>query len=392
MSTQTTESVQDPEHLSRARRRRVQRMLTQLRADEREAFLEELAHAVSPSIDLYLFAALAGLAIGLGFRFEQRALLVGGALLAPRMTPVAGLALAAVSGSARFFLRILISLGVAAALLAVTAGLSGGVGAGPDSTSILAAGHTKINLVDFALLLIGSVVLAATLARGSRVARLPSVAVGYELLMPLGAASVGIGRGEPGLWQGALLTFALHLTWAVVAGLATLAVLGFRPLVGSGHSLTVAIGLMGLIGLLSALGLGASVLAAAPTPTPAPTATPTGTPTPTGTITPTPTRTPTPTVSPTPTNTATATPTPPPPQAVIFGSGIAGVFLRDAPNGLPIGGLLEGTQLDLLSGPAQIDGQSWWQVRTPDGQVGWVLSGYVATVTPTPSATASPTP
>jgi hypothetical protein len=392
MTAQMTEPLSDPDHLSRARRRRVQRMLTQLRADEREAFLEELAHEVSPSIDLYLFAALAGLAIGLGFRFEQRALLLAGALLAPRMAPVAGLALASVSGSGRFFLRLLVSLAVAAGLLALTAGLAGSLAPGPQATTILASGHTKINLVDFGMLLVGSVILANTLARGSRVARLPSVAVGYELLMPLGAAAVGIGRGEPGLWQGALLTFALHLTWAVVAGLATLAALGFRPLVGSGHSLTVAIGLMAVIGLLGALGLGASVLAAAPTPTPTATQTPTGTPTSTGTITPTPTRTPTPTASATPTITPTATATPPLPQAVISGSGVAGVFLRDAPNGLPIGGLLEGTLLDLVSGPVAVGEQLWWQVRTPEGIVGWVLSGYVATVTPTPTSSPSATP
>jgi hypothetical protein len=386
------EPLDDPEGLSRARRRRVGRMLTQLRADEREAFLEDLAREVSPGVELFMFAALAGVAIGLGFRFEQRALLLLGALVAPRMAPVAGLALAAVSGSTRFFLRMLASLGVAVLFLAVTAGISGGLVAPAGSSEILASGHMRLNLVDFAVLLGGSILLARALAQGSRVARLPSVAVAYEVLLPLGAAAVGFAHGEPGLWQGALLTFGLHLTWAVVAGLGTLAALGFRPLVGSGHSLAAAIGLMAVLGLLGAFGLGASVLAAAPTPTPTPTPTATGTPTgtPTRTLTPTPSASPT--TSATPTITATSTPTPPPPIGIIFGTGTSGVFLRQAPNGLPIAGLLEGDVVAILSGPVTQGEGLWWEVRTRDGTTGWVLGGFLATITPTPTVTRTATP
>ncbi|HEX9680029.1 MAG TPA: SH3 domain-containing protein [Anaerolineales bacterium] len=390
MTTQVTEPLHDPDRLSRARRRRVQRMLTQLRADEREAFLEELAHEVSPGIDLFVFAALAGVAIGLGFRFEQRGLLLLGALLAPRMAPVAGLALAAVSGSTRFFLRLLASLGVAAALLAVTSGVSGGLGASAGGSAILGYGHTRLNLVDFGVLLGGSILMARALAQGSRVARLPSAAVAYEVLLPLGAAAVGLVRGEPGLWQGALLTFGLHLTWAIVAGVGTLAFVGFRPLVGSGHSLAAAVGLMAVVGLLSAVGLGASVLAAAPTPSPTPTATATGTATPTATRTHTPTPSRTATATSTPTRTGTPTATPPPPLGVVFGTGVSGVFLRQAPNGIPIAGLLEGEVVEILSGPTRLGDGLWWEVRTADGTVGWVLGGYLATITPTPTRTATP--
>ena len=104
MNSQTTEPLHDPDYLSRARRRRTRRMLTQLQADEREVFLEWLAHQTSPTVAFFIYALLAGLFIGVGFRFDQRALLIAGALLAPSMGPVAGMALAAVSGSLRFFI------------------------------------------------------------------------------------------------------------------------------------------------------------------------------------------------------------------------------------------------------------------------------------------------
>ncbi|NIS81043.1 MAG: DUF389 domain-containing protein [Anaerolineales bacterium] len=396
MSPQTTESLNTPERLSRARRRRARRMLTQLRADEREAFIEELAHAVSPSIELFLYALLAGLVIGLGFRFDQRALLIAGALVAPRMAPITGLALAAVSGSPRFFLRTLAALAVSLALLSLIAGLSGSLLSAETPELLLARGHTSLNWIDFALVFVGAILMAVSLTRTQRIPALASVAVAYELALPLGAAAVGLAHGLPDLWRGALLTFGLHLTWAIVVGLGTLVVLGFRPLTGYSHSLAAAIVLMGIIALASALGLGVSVMASLPTPTPTPTITPTPSATPTASMT----STVTPTYSVTPSSTAspTSTPTvtPLPPLAIVFRTGDLGGFLRDAPQGEIIGFVEEGDTLSVIGGPEEIGGGVWWLVRTEEGQEGWLLGVLLATITPTstanPTLTPTPTP
>jgi len=385
MTHPTPEPSSSTDRLMRARQRRASRMLTQLRADEREAFLEDLARLVTPGFDLYLRLLLAGLLLGVGFRLDQRALLMAGVLVAPVMAPVVGLALASVSGSARFFLRELGSLAVGFALLTVAAGLTGGLGLPAGESSILAASHVKLNLIDFALLLGGSVVLSFVLARRSQLSALASVAVGYELLLPLAAAGIGLVSNDPEMWGGALLIFGLHLTWAILAGMGTLVVLGFRPLVGGGRSLSVAVVLVGLMGLLSAVGLGASVIAAAPTPTPTPTATPTATATGTPTVTPTGTRTSTPTATASPTATMTGTATPFPPKAIVYGGGNAGVILRDAPNGNLVAGLFHGQPLEIIGGPQRLGEQIWWQVRTSDGREGWMLGTYLATLTPTPT-------
>ena len=76
MSTQSSEPFDPLDRHSAARRRRARRMLTQLRADEREAFLEGLAQLVTPDVSFFLRALAAGLLIGFGFRLDQRALLV----------------------------------------------------------------------------------------------------------------------------------------------------------------------------------------------------------------------------------------------------------------------------------------------------------------------------
>ena len=252
MNPENFEPSDDYPELARARRRRARRMLTQLRADEREAYLEDLAHIVSPSIELYLLALISGALIGLGFRFDQLVLLVGGALLAPRMGTLTGLSLASVSGSPRFFGRTVIATLISLTLTAVSAGLAGGIGIRTDAGLMLTAGYTGVNLLDFLMLLAGAVLMAVILVREERISPLASTAAAYEILLPLGAAAIGVVTGNADLITGGLLTFGIYTTWATVAGMITLALLGFRPLTGGNHSIAAAIGLMGLIGVLSA--------------------------------------------------------------------------------------------------------------------------------------------
>ena len=380
-----SEPIPEADRRDRARLRRARRRISQLQATEREAFLDRLANAVTPGPGFFLYALLCGALIGLGFRYDQRALLVAGALLAPRLGSVVGLSLAAVSGSLRFFLRMFVALALGVLLVAVAAGLAFGLALELDTNSLLPYEHTKLNLVDFGLLLTGAVIMAIVLARSERIAGVASVAVAYELFLPLGAVAVGFVLGEPELIEGATLTFVLHLTWAVAAGLFTMVLMGFRPLTGSGRSLAAAIVMMGLLGVVSALGFGTSVLAALPTPTPTPTLTPTATATATATATPTvtPTSTATATATSTATNTPTLTPTPP--LAIVLGTNFQGAILRDAPDGLPVDFVAERESLLVIGGPEQSTGQLWWLVRKEDGAEGWLLGDFLATVTPTGS-------
>jgi uncharacterized membrane protein len=390
MTMQSSEPLNNPDYQSPARRRRARRMLTQLRADEREVFLEDLAHIVTPGVEFYLFALLAGLLIGLGFRFNQFTLLVVGALVTPRLGPLLGMALAAVSGSLRFFLRMLASLLVAFAILAAAAGLATWLGGSHSESLLLAYGYTSLNLVDFIVVLAAAGLMAYRLAREERRAALPSAALAYELALPISAVAIGIFFGQPDLWQGALMRFGLNLTWAVVVAVAVFAILGFRPLTGSSHSLTVAIVLMAVVVLISTVGLGASVIASLPTPTPSPTATPTASKTPTASHTPTITPTASATPTDTPTATSTKTPTSTPPAAIVIRTGGIGAIVRQTPEpaGVHVGYLIEGDQILVIGGPVDVGEEVWWLVRFTSGEgellQGWLLGELLATVTPTP--------
>ena len=115
-----------------------------------------------------------------------------------------------------------------------------------------------------------------------------------------------------------------------------------------------------------------------PTPTPTPTATPTVTPTPTPTATPTPT--------------PTATPTPEIKQVATVVNVNTAVNMRSGPSTSHtlIGTVAKGTKCEVLSKSGD-----WYQLKTPQGKIGYIRGDYLkvesVTVTPTPTPTPTPT-
>src|SRR5512135_3084203 len=81
-------------HLPRARRRRSHRMFVLPGAEERAALLDDLARRASPSFEFFLFALFCGAVLGAAYLLDFPALLLLGLLLAPLLTPWAGLTLA----------------------------------------------------------------------------------------------------------------------------------------------------------------------------------------------------------------------------------------------------------------------------------------------------------
>ena len=118
MSLPTAEQFpNDPENLPPARKRRAKRLLAPIDSDERAAFLAELAYRLSPSFDFFLFSLASSAVLAIGIMLDEPALLLLGALIAPMMVPVVGLALATIIGSFRFFFRSLAALLVGSAMV-----------------------------------------------------------------------------------------------------------------------------------------------------------------------------------------------------------------------------------------------------------------------------------
>lgn len=394
MNFSRTEQIPDnPDDLPPARRRRARRLLAPLDTDERANFLEKLAHRASPSFDFFLLSLISGTVLSLGLMVDASALLVLGAILAPFMAPVVGLSLGTVLGSARHFLRSLVGLLIGSLLVFLSGWITSTI-----ARSLLLRDlyqvhtHAQLSWSDFLVLALGAIITSATLAQseshGSRFPpALPSVALAYELYLPLTVAGFGLGSGIPHLWPDGLVIFALHLAWSALLGAITLAIMGFRPLTLFGYTLGGVVALLGVILLIGISGAGAVVGAHVGLPTPVPTSTPTLTATPTQTPTPvppTPTFTPTATLTPTLTPTPTYTPTATPILAAIRTDLSEGVRIRVEPGGDTIGFVANDTLIILLPETVELDGVFWVHAITPDGTQGWIVQSLVVRVTATP--------
>jgi hypothetical protein len=373
-------------------------LLAPLDADERAAYLDELAHRSSPSFDFFIFSLLSAAVLSAGILFDAPALLVLGALAAPLMAPAVGIALGTVIGSVRFFLRSLVGLALGSLLVFLV-----GAGAGlltqylPPSELSQAYLHARLSWPNLLVLAAGAVLTTATMLHTEHNPALPSAALAYELYLPLVVAGYGLTSGEPHLFPDGLVVFAVHLSWSALLGALTLAVLGYRPLTLFGYTLGGVVALVGVILLIGLSGAGAAFGGNFALPTPVPTATATLTSTPTRTQTPVPpTATPTVTLTPTltPTHTITPTPTPTPQFSLVVAENNQGGLLRAEPGGEVIGSYLNGTVMQVLPETAELNGAIWVQVIAPDGSEGWMLQALLTptTLTPTPESTATGTP
>lgn len=390
----------DPDRLPPARRRRAHRLLAPLEADERAAFLDTIAHRTYPSFDFFLFSLLAGAVFGIGYLLDSPPFLLLGALVAPLMAPAVGVALGTVTGSIGFFLRNLIGILIGSALVFGVGLLTGYVAQIWLPLDFNQAHlQARISWVNFLILALGTILTTASLVRQESTPELPSVALAYELYLPLVAAGIGLGSGAPFLWPDGLVVFALHLSWSALLGALTLLILGFRPLTLFGYTLGGVVSLIGALVLIGITGAGAAfggnLAIPTPVPTPTPTATPTLTPVPpTDTPVP-PTATPTLTLTPTRTPTLTRTPTPTatPILALVDAGEEGGAHLRAEPGyqAASVKILANGTLLKVLPDlPAEGGGVFWVHVETPDGEVGWIVQTLLATATPSPDWTSSP--
>lgn len=391
----TEQTPDDPKQLPPARRRRNQRLLIPHSADEQDAFVDKIAHRVSPSFDFFLISLLAGLVIGLGLWIDKPAILILGVGLAPVIAPLVGISLGVISGATRFFWRNLGGFLIASGLVFLIGTLTGYAAAQWGHPALTQAVlHTQLAWHHFVLLAFGAIQTTRSLVRQKDHLLIASVALTYELYLPLTAAGFGWGSGDAALiWPDGLVVFAVHFAWAAILGVLTLLVLGFRPLTLFGYTVGGVVTLIGIILLIGFSAAGIAVGGEVAVPTSVPSATNTPSVTPSVTLTPVP-PTQTPTRTATPSQTLTPSRTPPPSPTPIYAivettEEYGGAYVRQSPgfDSRVLTSVLNGTTIEILDEePQEQDGKFWLQVRALDEFEGWMLRSAltVATLTPNP--------
>ncbi len=400
----TDQFPDDPEDLTPARRRRADRGLVPEDLVGIADDIEDLAHKTIPSFDFFLFSLLAAAIITASILVDSPALLILGALAAPVMAPFIGISLGTATGSLKFFSQRLAGSLVASGFVFLV-GVLGGYASLVLKTSQVQflIYNARVSWTHLVLLIAGTALSVISLKKQGQTPTLPSVAIAYELYVPLAIAGFGFGSGQPHLWPDGLVLYGIHLAVVAITGTVVFMLLGIKPLRFIGYTLGSLIAILSILGVIGLSSAGAVVGGKIAMPTLEPTATLTGTPAPpTSTATetpipPTPTLTPTvPTVTftPLPTETSTATPKPTPFYAEIAVSEeFAGAYIRSEPSldSQILTSLVNGSVIEILDPSPSFDeqGRNWLNIRfvNEDGleEDGWIIENLLLISTPQPN-------
>jgi hypothetical protein len=368
---------------------------------------------------MFIYAALCGAILGLGYVIDSQALLLFGVLIAPLLLPWVGMLLATITGSLRFFFETLMALLVSAAIVFVI-GFVAGIAARPfmPHTFNEAFLHSRLWWPDLLILALGAVILTVSFVRSEAKPFLPSVVLAYEFFLPVGAGGFGLGTGVGDLWPHGLLVFIVHFSWACMFGLFTLVALRFMPASAAAFlfSAAVAFVLLAILVVLMSGGNWTPTFAPQAAPLPQALAASTNLPPPssgppTSALSATP-RIETPTASESPPGetipaTSDSTAAAPQPSATalrIVATPVyarvnapkgGGAVLRETPGGKPLTTLDNFTVVELLPDRQDLTGSTWARVvaiQNGNRHEGWVVLLYLETVDTAPGSAPSAAP
>lgn len=377
--------------INESRRRRSRGVIVPSGKAERSLYLNEVAKRLVPGLDFFAFSALSALAMGAALLFDHPAIYVLAALVAPFMAPLIGLGFSTVVGSFRFLMQSLGSLVIGATFVFISGLLGGWISKLlPDFEGNQAAFFTAFSLPHLILVLVGTIIaIIVTVRTPKQRSLLASVALAYEVYLPVGVAGFGLTSNFPQYFLTALQLAGTNVLLVIIVGAIVLAFMKLRPVTGFGYLLTLLL-LAGSIFLLISSSALKTTLPPVNTPTlafetenlPVPSImTPSVTPArPTATI-PMPIIESTPTNTLVPTRTPTMTITPKPTEIWATINVEVGVYIRNNPCyddiTCPKNGNAIQDKTPVLVLAINEDG-SWAQVRVPDdGRQGWLSTSYL---------------
>lgn len=210
--------------LTEAARTRLPRMTEA----QKVATYRELRRGSRGTVDFFVMITLAAGIAGLGLLLSSPAVVIGGMLVAPLMTPVVGLGLALALGDSRL-LRLSLASTVRGAALVILIGAGGALLVpGVDITSEV-LGRTHPSLLDLGVAVAAGAAAAYAVGRPSVSSSLPGVAVAVALVPPLAVVGIALAGGRHDLAGGALLLFAANFTAIAAASGLMFIAFGFFP-------------------------------------------------------------------------------------------------------------------------------------------------------------------
>jgi hypothetical protein len=232
--------IEPASHISESRRRRRRHLIVPSGRTERALYINEIAKRLVPGLDFFLFSLLCGLVLGGAILLNNPAIFILAALLAPFMAPVVGLGFSSAVGSFGFFMRSLGGLLIGSAFVFAGGALSGWLSKLFTNLTLTQARlHTLFTIPDLILLAIGAgLAIYLTVRVPKQRSLVASVALAYEIYLPIGVAGFGLTSGTPGFFTDALKVAGVNIVLVILIGTIVLAFLRLRPFTFFGYLLT----------------------------------------------------------------------------------------------------------------------------------------------------------
>ena len=184
---------------------------------------------------LFRFSILLGLSViiaSFGILSDSTAVVIGGMLIAPLMTPVLGMAAASVMGWPRRLGSALLQVAIASAGAVALAWLVASFM--PEGVYALVlpdelTSRTEPTMQDLGIAIAAGAAGAYVLVHKESVSALPGVAVAVALVPPLAVVGISLGLGNYDDAGGALLLYLTNLAGIVLAAMVVFVLTGFVP-------------------------------------------------------------------------------------------------------------------------------------------------------------------
>lgn len=206
----------------------VYRLFPTLGAEERSAVYSQIREDARADIDFFVMMSLAATIATLGLLLNSAAVIIGGMLVAPLMSPVIGIALAIALGNIRLLRDALESTVKGVFLAVVVAVFLASMQSTADPTEEILA-RTSPSLLDLVIALASGAAGAYAVSRKDVSAALPGVAIAAALVPPLGVVGIGLAGRGMAVAGGGVLLFGTNLVGITLAGAISFLLLGFRP-------------------------------------------------------------------------------------------------------------------------------------------------------------------
>ncbi len=199
-----------------------------LTVDDRKKAIDRLLEESAPNAGFFLQLALATAIVVPGLLVDNAAVIIGGMLVAPLLSPILSLALGVALADFHLMRRAATTIGLSV-LLVVGAAVAMSLFHNGRYLNTEILSRAEVSLAYLIIAIASGAAATFAFARPNLSAALPGVAVAVALLPPLSAGGVALSLGALDVFIGTLSLFAVNLLGIVLAALVLFSLFGFYP-------------------------------------------------------------------------------------------------------------------------------------------------------------------